>query len=78
LLMRFQPKLTERLRWFFQLETLHSFPLGHNGAISFVQRGRIGLQRGAFQYGLGADLMQTGKQQWIKTQNWGAWIRHEF
>lgn len=78
LLTRYEPKLTEKLNLFTQLELVNSLPTAQNGAYSFIQRGRLGLKRQTWQFGAGADFTALGNQTFTTTRNIGAFLRHEF
>jgi hypothetical protein len=75
LLMRYTPKLTERLKLFTQLESLNVFPTATDNNKSYIQRIRLGIKRSQWQTGLGADFNQSGS---TNGNNAGIFIRHEF
>jgi hypothetical protein len=75
LLMRYTPKLTERLNLFTQLESLNVFPTATDINKSYIQRVRLGIKRSQWQTGLGADFNQSGS---TNGNNAGIFIRHEF
>jgi hypothetical protein len=78
ILSRFEPKLSEKVRWFVQLEMLNSMPTDEAINYNFIQRIRIGLRRKSFQLGAGVDLNQFGRTGWQGTQNIGGFFRYEF
>lgn len=78
LLARYTPRLTEQLNLFAQLELVNAFPTGKAKNFSFVQRLRLGLKAGAWQFGAGADFGQSGREDFVQTSNWGGFLRHEF
>jgi hypothetical protein len=78
LLLRYTPKLTEKLHLYTQIETANAFPTTDSKTFSFVQRLRVGLKIKDWQFGAGADFSQTGRNQFSKTENTGAFLRHEF
>lgn len=78
LLARYTPRFSEHIDLFFQLELLQTFPTCIENNFSFTQRFRIGLKLKEFQVGLGLDLFQTGRKYFTKTENLGAFLRHEF
>lgn len=78
LLVRFTPKLTEKLRLFIQAESVSAFPTQLNASLSLVQRFRLGLSRGVFQFGGGLDLSETGRSSFARTQNTGLFLRYDF
>ena len=78
ILARFTPKLSKLLSLFSQAELVSAFPLSDQKNISLTERFRIGLKINAFQFGLGTDLTQTGRGNYLKTNNWGGFLRYEF
>lgn len=78
LLLRYTPKLTEKLHLYTQIETANAFPTTESKTYSFVQRLRVGLKIKDWQFGAGADFSQTGRNQFSKTENTGVFLRHEF
>lgn len=78
LLMRYTPKLSEKVNLFTQGESVNTFPTSTNENFSFTQRVRLGIQLKSYQLGAGADFNQLGNQIFIKTYNIGGFIRHEF
>jgi hypothetical protein len=78
ILTRFEPKLTEKLRFFSQLEVFNSVPTSDKLAYTFVQRARLGLKIKNTQMGIGLDFTQIGINDFLKTKNIGAFVRYEF
>lgn len=78
LLLRYTPKLSEKLHLFTQLESLNTFPTVAQQALQFTQRLRLGLKIKAFQGGAGADFTQSGRQSFVATYNIGGFVRYEF
>jgi hypothetical protein len=77
-LARFEPKLTEKTRLFAQFELVAAFLTDKNLNQNFIERGRLGLKKGVFQFGFGADFNQNGRGVFSKTDNLGGFLRHEF
>ncbi len=78
LLLRFTPKISEKLHLFCQAESVNAFPTAKNGAFNFTQRARLGLQIKSYQFGAGADFNQSGNGVFTHFYNAGAFVRHEF
>jgi len=77
LLFRYTPPLGTRLHLFTQFETSNAWN-SKTGALSLTQRLRGGLKRGQFQFGLGTDFTERGKQEFNFTSNTGLFLRIEF
>ncbi len=77
-LARFEPKLNGKWRFFTQFELLAAFPTDKKLNQNITERGRLGLKNGAFQFGIGADFTQNGRDIFFKTDNFGGFLRHEF
>lgn len=77
-LTRYTPPLSERLHLYTQLELVNAFPTVENKTFSLIQRFRLGLKVKDWQYGLGADFSQNGRNTWTNTDNLGLFLRHEF
>ncbi|WP_421795654.1 hypothetical protein [Haliscomenobacter sp.] len=77
-LTRYTPPLSERLHLYTQLELVNAFPTVENKTFSLIQRFRLGLKVRDWQYGLGADFSQNGRNTWTNTDNLGLFLRHEF
>lgn len=75
---RYTPKLTQKLNLFSQIEFVNTFPTAKQNNYSFTQRYRLGLKMKDFQFGTGVDLSQMGRNDFIKTQNLGVFLRNEF
>ena len=78
LLFRFVPKISEKAGLFTQVESLNTFPTSQSYGFSFSQRIRIGMKKQSFQFGLGTDLSETGRDSLTLTANSGVFIRYEF
>jgi hypothetical protein len=77
-LTRYEPRLTEKLHLFTQLELVNAFPTIKNNNFTFVQRVRLGLKIKAFQFGAGSDFSSIGRNDFLNTINIGGFIRYEF
>lgn len=78
-LTRFEPKLTEKLRLFTQLELISAFPTSQKNSFNFIQRVRAGLNfRQLWQAGLASDFVENGRATFMTTQNIGVFLRKEF
>ncbi len=77
-LTRYTPPLSERLHLYTQLELVNAFPTVENKTFSLIQRFRLGLKVKDWQYGLGIDFNQNGRNTWTNTDNLGLFLRHEF
>lgn len=77
-LSRYTPALSEHLNLYAQLELVNTFPTVANKTFSLIQRLRLGLKAKDWQYGLGVDLSQNGRDTWANTDNLGLFLRHEF
>jgi len=78
LLFRFVPKISEKTGLFTQVESLNTLPTSQLDGFSFSQRIRIGLKKQSFQFGVGADLTEKGRNSLNLTANSGLFIRYEF
>lgn len=78
LLTRFEPKLTEKLNLFTQLELVNGFPTLSTDNTILIQRLRLGLKVREWQFGLGADFNQTGTTTLVSTDNIGGFFRYVF
>jgi len=78
ILLRYTPSVGEKLRLFTQLESLNVFPTETESAYAFTQRIRLGLQKEAWQFGLGSDLNQRGRDDFSTMSNSGVFLRYEF
>jgi hypothetical protein len=78
LLMRFTPRLTERMNLFTQFESVNVFALDEHQFFSLTQRLRLGLKFREWQFGAGADFNQSGRKTFNRTDNLGGFIRYEF
>ena len=78
LLGRYTPRLTDKLNLFSQIELVNAFPTAEQNNFSLTQRFRLGLKIKEFQFGAGLDLTQLGRNDFIKTKNFGGFLRYEF
>lgn len=78
ILLRFTPKLNDKLNLYTQLETVNTMPTNTAASFNFTQRLRLGLMINNFQIGAGADLSQTGRTSFMSTNNVGGFVRCEF
>jgi hypothetical protein len=78
LLFRFVPKISEKTGCFTQVESLNTLPTSQSDGFLFSQRIRIGLKKQSFQFGLGTDLSETGRNSISLTTNTGLFLRYEF
>lgn len=74
---RYTTKLTDKLRLFSQIEFVNAFPTADKNNFSFTQRLRLGLKLDEFQFGVGTDFTQLGRNDFIKTENIGGFLRYE-
>jgi hypothetical protein len=77
-LTRYEPKLSEKLDLFTQLELVNALPTIKNNNFTFIQRVRLGLKIKAFQFGVGSDFSSIGRNNFLNTSNIGGFIRYEF
>jgi len=75
---RYTPKLTDKLNLFSQIELVNAFPTEVQNNFSFTQRFRLGLKIKDLQFGAGLDLIQFGRNNFAKTENFGGFLRYEF
>lgn len=78
LLFRYSPPLNDYLNLFFQIESFNGLPITSDKKYNLVQRLRVGLKSGLVQFGAGTDLSQSGKNDFIATENFGLFIRYEY
>lgn len=78
LLARYEPKLTEKLNLYTQVELINAFPIESNLNYTFIQRARLGLKIKTWQFGAGADFTAIGNSSFVNTNNIGGFFRHEF
>ena len=74
-IFRFTPKISENIRLYSSLELFHLFAR-ENHLVS-VQRIRLGLDYQKFQFGLGANFTEVGRD-WTSQQNVGGFLRRSF
>lgn len=77
-LVRYTPKLSDKLNLFSQIELVNAFPIVEKNNFAFTQRLRLGLKIAAFQFGAGLDLTQLGRNDFTQTENLGGFLRYEF
>lgn len=75
---RYTPKLTDKLNLFSQIELVNAFPSVGKNNFAFTQRLRLGLKIKEFQFGVGLDLTQLGRNDFTQTENFGGFLRYEF
>ncbi len=78
MLTRFEPKLSEKVNLFTQLELINPFPTNEIENYSFTQRIRVGIKMTEWQFGFGSDFNEFGRASFTNTSNIGAFIRYEF
>ncbi len=78
ILTRFEPKLSDKLNLFTQLELVNAMPTEPNDNHNYIQRIRLGLKIKTWQFGVGSDFTEFGVDTFTKTNNIGGFIRHEF
>lgn len=78
LLTRYTPKLSDKINLYTQFESLNTMPTSTNSNYIFTQRIRFGISVRGGQFGVGADLIETGKNNFTYTYNVGGFLRHEF
>lgn len=76
-MFRWQPKLSENWRLFSQLELFPVFK-PQNEFWNITQRVRIGAKHRTWAAGLMADFNQSGKTDFVQSNNWGGFLRHDF
>jgi hypothetical protein len=76
-LIRYEPKSIKKWQLYHQIEFLNVLPTESCSNFNFIQRIRTGLKSQAWQFGLGVDLIQTGNKSFVKTNNFGGFLRHE-
>ncbi len=78
ILTRFEPKLTNKLNLFTQLELVNALPTNTVLNYNLFQRIRVGLKMKQWQFGIGADFNEYGNLNYISTNNIGTFLRYEF
>lgn len=78
LLTRYEPRITDKLSLYTQLELVNAFPTETNMNFTFVQRVRLGLKIHMWQFGAGGDFSRSGNSNYINTTNTGFFLRYEF
>lgn len=77
-LFRYTPKISNKLHLYSQFECVNTIPTEQSSNYSFVQRVRLGIQMGAFQFGGASDFSQTGNAIFVTTNNVGGFLRYDF
>lgn len=77
ILFRFTPGISAKLKLFTQVESLNTLQTNNN-YYRFSQRLRFGLKKDNFQFGLGTDIAENGKDSSEFTSNSGVFLRYEF
>lgn len=78
-LIRYTPKITKKLEFYSQLESLNVFSTESGLKNRFYQRARIGLGIYNWQFGFAANLSQTDSATGLNFgSNIGGFLRHEF
>lgn len=77
-LLRYLPKLSEKVNLFSQVELVNTFPTAAQNNFSFTQRLRLGLKLQEFQFGAALDFSQLGRKSFTQTENAGGFLRYEF
>ena len=75
---RYEPKLTDKLNLFTQLELLSAFPTLNTNNYNLFQRVRLGLKIKEWQFVAGADFNELGNSTFVITNNIGGFLRYEF
>ncbi len=78
ILGRCTPRLSPKFDLFLQAETVNSLATVAGKNHSFIQRIRLGLKMGYWQFGSGLDLSESGREDFLITTNAGIFLRHEF
>ncbi len=78
ILTRLEPKLTDKLNLFAQLELVNAIPTETDAIHNYIQRVRLGLKIKTWQFGLGSDFNEFGNGTLANTNNLGAFLRYEF
>lgn len=74
---RFTPKLTDKLNLFTQVEFVNSLPTDSKNNFTLIQRIRVGLKMKEFQFGMGIDFTESGRDIFTSSVNAGAFLRYE-
>lgn len=77
-LTRFEPKLSEKINLFSQLELINPVPTNEIENYNFTQRLRVGIKMREWQFGFGSDFNEFGRASFTNTSNIGAFLRYEF
>src|SRR5690606_37576134 len=78
LLLRGTPRISENLDLFLQLELANTFPFRAGDPFQLTQRWRVGIKKGRWQAGLGADVIEYGRGVLDVTVRPGIFGRYEF
>ncbi|MAF37067.1 hypothetical protein CL622_08190 [archaeon] len=73
--LQYRPKLSDSLGLFTSLENVTNF--GKEGHNFSAQKIRLGLETKGYQFGIAADLLETGKKPKVSSTI-GAFVRKEF
>lgn len=75
-ILRFTPPITDTWKLYTSLELFSNF--GKSGHVASVQRMRLGLSRGGYQFGMGLNLAGVGSTYSSTDMNPGLFVRKEF
>lgn len=78
LLLRYTPKITDKLKFYSQFESLNIFSTVSSQNNRFYQRIRLGLGIHDWQFGLAANLTELNTANNNFSSNIGGFFRHEF
>lgn len=78
ILTRIEPKLTQGLKLFAQLELVNAIPTAPDAGYNYIQRARLGVRIKAWQVGFGGDFNQFGTDNFTTVNSLGAFVRHQF
>jgi hypothetical protein len=78
LLVRFTPKINEKLKFYSQFESLNVFSTVSAQNNRFYQRIRLGLGLHDWQFGVAANLTELNSSTNNFSSNVGGFLRHEF
>lgn len=77
-LTRYEPRLTDKIKVFTQLELVNAFPTVSSKVFNLFQRVRAGLKIKQWQFGVGVDFNELGNKTFTDSNNMGFFLRHEF
>lgn len=75
---RYTPRITDKLSLFTQLELFNALPTVQEKNFNFTQRMRLGLKLKEFQFGIGSDIITSGRSAYSTANNTGGFLRYEF